>query len=292
MAAASVYGADALILGGDIVGKAIVPLVRSGRTVTFHFQNRAERCPASEMSTVRDRIDFNGLYAWEATPEDVQRFGVDDAFADGVFRQVIVDKVRTWCDWAAERLPPDLPCVITPGNDDPLVIDDVLRDAERVECPEGEVVPLGPALLASLGTTNRTPWRTERELDEAELAAKLASLFEGLGTPERVVANFHCPPYRSGLDTVVKLDDTFRPVVKHGRPVEICAGSKAVRDVIRRFQPVIGLHGHIHEAAGVAKVGRTWCINPGSEYSAGVLRGAIVDLRADGSYHDHLLTTG
>jgi Icc-related predicted phosphoesterase len=59
-------------------------------------------------------------------------------------------------------------------------------------------------------------------------------------------------------------------------------GSKAVRRAIETYQPILSLHGHIHESRGVATIGRTVCINPGSEYPDGVLRGAIVDFDRDG----------
>ncbi len=69
-------------------------------------------------------------------------------------------------------------------------------------------------------------------------------------------------------------------------------GSKAVRETIKKYQPEVGLHGHIHESRGAQKIGRTMCLNPGSDYSADLLRGAIVDFDANGSYIDFLLTSG
>jgi Icc-related predicted phosphoesterase len=56
-------------------------------------------------------------------------------------------------------------------------------------------------------------------------------------------------------------------------------GAMATRNVIERYQPLLGLHGHIHESRAAQKIGRTLCVNPGSEYSEGVLRGAIVELK-------------
>ena len=58
-------------------------------------------------------------------------------------------------------------------------------------------------------------------------------------------------------------------------------GSTAVRAAIERYQPMLGLHGHVHESPGTEKLGGTLCINPGSDYGDGVLRGAIVDLEAE-----------
>jgi Icc-related predicted phosphoesterase len=65
-----------------------------------------------------------------------------------------------------------------------------------------------------------------------------------------------------------------------------------VREAIQRYQPSVGLHGHIHESRAAQKIGRTLCVNPGSDYGTGVLRGAVVDIAEDGTCLDFLLTTG
>ena len=72
----------------------------------------------------------------------------------------------------------------------------------------------------------------------------------------------------------------------------IPVGSRAVRDAIKKYRPVVGLHGHIHESRGAQKIGGTVCLNPGSDYTADLLRGALVDLAEDGSCVDFLLTAG
>jgi Icc-related predicted phosphoesterase len=94
------------------------------------------------------------------------------------------------------------------------------------------------------------------------------------------VFNLHVPPYGSGLDRCPKLDasvDPPRPV----SGVEIAAGSTAVADALSRHEPMLSLHGHIHESAGIREIGRTIAINPGSEYGEGVLRSTIVDIDGD-----------
>jgi Icc-related predicted phosphoesterase len=168
----------------------------------------------------------------------------------------------------------------------------VLKSAPRIECPEAELCELGPVLLASCGDVTPTPWNTEREYPEEELARRLEAILDPAPPGARVVANFHCPPYGTGLDFAAELDDSLRPVIRGGRPSIIPVGSKAVRDVIKKYQPEVGLHGHIHESRAAQKIGSTMCLNPGSDYSADVLRGAIVDFAADGTYIDFLFTTG
>jgi Icc-related predicted phosphoesterase len=293
LAAARVYEADVLILGGDIVGKAIVPITRvAGDHYVATFQEQRETCTADGLPALEGRINFNGLYPWIAEENEVERLRDDPEFAEAVFEDIMVNQVKDWCELAAERLGDRTPCVITPGNDDPFAIDPVLREHLSVECPEGEVVPLGPVWLASLGNTNRTPWATDREYDEPDLAAQIDRMLAPVADGRPLVLNFHCPPAESGLDVALALDDELRPVLKGGALVEIPAGSVAVRDAIVNYRPVAGLHGHIHESPGMTRIGSTVCLNPGSEYSSGILKGVLLDLNADGEYHDHLLTTG
>ena len=154
------------------------------------------------------------------------------------------------------------------------------------------IAEVGPINLASLGNTNHTPWDTEREYEETELAAQIEQIMVQNTEGRSVVFNFHCPPYDSGLDMVVKLDAEFAPVTSRGVPVEVPVGSHAVRDAIERYRPVVALHGHIHESEGVRRIGETVCINPGSDYSSGSLKGVIVDLDEHGEYVSHLLTSG
>jgi Icc-related predicted phosphoesterase len=292
LAAASVYRANALILGGDIAGKALVPIERRPADryeVVLHGEART--VGGDELDELAARINFNGFYPRVVEPAETERLREDAAFGEEVFRQMICAQVEDWCALAADRLDPEVRCVITPGNDDPLEVDDVLVAAERIECPEREVVPLGPFSLASLGSTNPTPWSTEREYSEQDLAAQIDAILAG-HAERRLVFNFHCPPYGSRLDTAIELDAELRPVMRHGAPVEIPVGSTAVRDAIQRFAPTVALHGHIHESQGVWRHGSTVCLNPGSDYASGVLKGAIVDFDEEGGYVNHLFTSG
>lgn len=292
LAAAKTYNADALILGGDVAGKAIVPIVSRGDSeFSYSFQGAVATVTGDNLSEVEAMMNFNGFYPHVTEQTEVDRMTEDPAYVVRIFEETIQEQVAGWCDLAAERLADDVRCVITPGNDDPQVIDGVLSAAPRIECPELATVELGPVFLSSLGNTNRTPWDTDREFDEDQLADQIRAMVDGF-TNRPLVFNFHCPPYNTGLDTAMKLDDDFRPVLSRGNPVEIPVGSTAVREAIKAFEPVAGLHGHIHESAKAAKLGPTWIFNPGSEYGSGVLRGLILDLEEDGRVRDHLFTHG
>ena len=87
----------------------------------------------------------------------------------------------------------------------------------------------------------------------------------------------------SGLDTAPELDKTMRPKVTMGDVLRVPVGSTGVRKVISELQPLVSVHGHVHEAGGQSKIGRTTCFNAGSEANQGILRGFVFDLGKDKS---------
>lgn len=293
LAAAAVYKADVLVLGGDVAGKGIVPLVETGTGHTATFQGRTEQVVAAdELEVLERRINFNGLYPYRCTAAQADALG-DAQTRAGVFDDLIASQVRSWAQLTEERLDDRVRCIVTPGNDDPRVVDAELATAARLESPEAEVVEVGPVLLASLGNTTPTPWHTDREYAEDELAAQIDSILRShVDAARPFVFNFHCPPLDSGLDSAPALDEELRPVVANGQVVHCSAGSLAVREAIERHAPTVGLHGHIHESQGRVTIGRSRCFNPGSDYSSGVLKGVIVDFDAGGSCLSYLFTTG
>ena len=290
--AASAYDADVLILGGDVAGKGLVPLRTRDGIISAEVRGERVEVPVADEERLRSEINMLGFYPVEMDAAEEERIAHDTPYLEQLFRREIIAQLEGWCALAADRLDPDVRCIITPGNDDPVEIDDVLARNERVECPERDLCDLGPAVLASIGDVTPTPWDTEREYPEEELAERIAAMMDRVEPGRSTVANFHNPPYGSGLDTAPELDASLKPVLHGGRPSFIPVGSRAVREAIKRYQPSVGLHGHIHESRGAQKIGRTLCLNPGSEYSADVLRGAIVDLAGDGSCMDFLLTAG
>lgn len=292
LAAATVYQADVLVLGGDIAGKGLVPVVANNGTLLAEVHGRTTTVPAAREKQLLDDLNATGFYGIRMSHDEAALLGEDAGALRRLFREQIVAQVQAWCVLTAERLAPQVRCIITPGNDDPTDVDPVLKSADRIECPEAELCDLGPVVLASLGTVTPTPWRTERECDEPELAEVIEAILSGGSGASNVIFNFHCPPYASGLDLAPELDNRLRPVIRGGRPSVIPVGSKAVRDAIMRYQPVVGLHGHVHESRGAQKIGRTLCLNPGSDYGSGVLRGALVDIDKDGSLRDFLFTSG
>jgi uncharacterized protein len=277
------YNCDALVLGGDITGKAIVPLVEEAPGevhVTFLGRQQVLRTE-EEIGAVEQRVGDTGYYPHRCDREEADALAADGARLHALFVRKIVERVEEWMALADERLGGDggLPCFVNAGNDDPPEIDAVIEAAERVEFLEGRVVQLPAGMeLASCGFANMTPWQCPRDVEEDELGGRLEAVAAQVRTPEWAIFNFHCPPFDTQIDQGPVLGEDMRMRSTAGGVEMRAVGSTACRAVLERYQPLLGFHGHLHESRGTFKLGRTLCINPGSEYSEGILRGAIVDV--------------
>src|SRR6266702_4802905 len=243
--AAAFYKVDMVVLGGDVTGKVLVPVLAMPGywEVTFGGQ--------------RLRLETKGE--------------LDE----------IMRKLRGG----------EIPCILNGGNDDIWEIDDIIEQSPCVSFAESKVLDIGGFYLASMGWTNPTPWNTFREAPEDVLATKIDAVVSQIPDMGRAVFNFHAPPYGTGLDEAPALDENLRPT--HGGAVMKPVGSKAVKAALLKYEPALSVHGHIHESRGVAKLGRTLSLNPGSSYSDGVLQGALLDLNEKkGKVAKYILVNG
>lgn len=298
--AAAFYRADVLVMGGDVMGKLAVPIIReaSGRyRATIH--GRVERL-GTEADVERARTLIGGLGFYDVVmDEDEYRATREDAGAvDRLWRHLATERLTRWIELAEDRLGPrGIRCYVSGGNDDLLEVMETLpTDGTRSFVGvEGRATPIDDDhVMVSLPYVNPTPWKTPREAPEGELERMIDEAVDGLTDFGHVIFNFHAPPKDTTLDTCPLLDASTDPpsqVVRGGQPVLHGAGSTAVRAAIERYQPLVGLHGHIHESQAAARIGRTLCVNPGSEYGEGVLRGCLVNL-ADGKVKSYQMTTG
>jgi Icc-related predicted phosphoesterase len=291
--AASFYGADAILLGGDLTGKAVVPLVRENGVHHGVFLGEDVTAEGEALSELEKKIANAGYYAFRCDRDEDEALRADPAAREGLFLRLMTERLERWVVLAEERLKPEqIPCFVNAGNDDPAPIDAVLLASEWVQFLEGRVVTLPDGTeVASCGYANRTPWDCPRDVEEDELTRRLEAVISLLGEPGKAVFNFHCPPYDTGIDSGPKLDEEFRMTSGAGGAEMHPVGSTACRAAIERYQPLLGLHGHLHESRGVHKLGRTICLNPGSEYNEGILRGALVELRR-GKLRSHQFTAG
>jgi uncharacterized protein len=284
LAAASFYEADVLVMGGDLTGKALVPIVQL-RPAEWqaHVLGRDETVKGEEdLAELEKRIRFNGFYPYRTSPAEYRELDHDDALRDRVISEVMVRELERWMQIADEKLADTgTRCLVMPGNDDEFEVDPIIDKSVHVENPDGKVLAIDGYQMLSSAWANPTPWDSPRELPENQLEAKIEAMAAELRPDTMAIFNLHCPPFDSGLDMAPELTDDLRVVTKGGEQVLVPVGSRAVRAVIERHQPLLGLHGHIHESRHAATIGRTLCLNPGSAYSEGVLDGVLVDLDGD-----------
>jgi Icc-related predicted phosphoesterase len=280
--AAKVYKCDTVIMGGDITGKKIIPCIKEAEglfTVDWLGQHQTIRSQEA-LEQVKNSVRSVGSYPYEMTEGERAALASDKSRFEALFEEIMRESVAKWVGYAEDKLKgTNVRCFIQPGNDDTFQIDDILSRSERVENPEGRLIELdGGFEMISTGYSNPTPWNCPRDISEEELGVRINEMIHDVRDPSRCVFNFHCPPHDSELDTAPLLDDKLNVIIKQGQMQTAPVGSKAVRAAIEAHGPLLGLHGHIHESRGVFNIGRTTCINPGSEYTEGILRGVIVIL--------------
>jgi len=292
--AQKVYKADVLVLGGDLTGKMIVPIMeRDDGTYETSFLGMRQILSEEKVGEMEEWIKRVGFYPYKTDRETVERISADSQKLEDLFFRLIVERIGKWIEIAEERLGnKEVEVYISGGNDDPLNVEDLLKSSEAFVYAEGRVVRIhGNYEMITCAWTNPTPWKTPRELSEDELRDKLEAMIVEVRDVQSCIFNTHVPPIDSGLDLCQKLDENLKPIFSGGQPVMFGAGSRALRDAIEKHQPLLGLHGHIHESKGSIRIGRTLCLDPGSEYSEGILRGVVADLE-EKRIRGHLFTSG
>jgi Icc-related predicted phosphoesterase len=291
--AGAFHKADVLIMGGDMTGKAMVPIVATngGWEVTVQGQ-KSVLTTEDEVRAMEKRIGDRGYYPVRLSRDEIDAWAADPALVDTRFKAEMLGAVERWMALADERLAVSgVRCVVSPANDDMFEIDPIIDRAKLVELGEANTISLDGFTLVSTGWANPTPWNTFRELPEPELRERIDALVAEVPDPHRAIFNFHPPPYGSNLDNAPKLDADMNYVA--GGQALVPVGSHAVREAIADYGPVLSLHGHIHEGKGAVKLERTLAINPGSSYEDGVLQAAVVDLDAKkGEVKRYLLING
>lgn len=291
--AGTFHKADVLVMGGDMTGKAMVPITGSGSSWRLTLQEQEHNLEGEDaVAAMEKRIRDRGYYPIRLSPEEMADWQAHPEKVDERFKQEMLDQVQRWMDLADERLAgKNIRCIVSPANDDMFEIDPIIAAAKLVDLGESNLIQLDGFSMVSTGWANPTPWKTFRELPEDELRARIDGLVASVPDRQRSIFNFHAPPYGSNLDNAPKIGEDMRYV--SGGQALIPVGSKAIRDSILEYGPALSLHGHIHEGRGAVKLGRTLAVNPGSTYEDGVLQAAIVDLDArKGEVKRYLLING
>jgi len=280
--AAAFYGAGYLVLGGDITGKTVVPIERCSDGYRAIVDGREhtgldEEGRAAVERLLRDR----GQYPLVGSHDLLEQLENDEE-REQLFVTVVKESIVRWVELAEQRLVgTNVRCFITPGNDDYFQIDEILQGSSKVEFVEGKLVSLEDHQMVTTGYSNPTPWHTPREMNEDALGSYIRSMYAEVSDTSSMIMVLHPPPYGTRLDQAPAINEEFRLEVRGGEVQMRAVGSRAVRELIEEAQPLLALHGHVHESAAEQLLGRTLCVNPGSEYTTGILRGALIGLGRD-----------
>lgn len=292
--AAAFYKVRAIVFGGDLTGKAIVPFVQTspGSYQAEVFGTEHAVMEGSALDELEQFVRDRGAYPYRTTAEEMTSLAADPGLLKRTFSRLMLQTAEKWVTLADERLrAAGIPALMMPGNDDEPEVKQILAQGDWITDAEDQLVELDGYQVISFGWATTTPWHSPREVTEAELAERLGGLAAKLDPDQPAIFNFHDPPARSGLDMAYKMTGDLKVEMAGGQAMLAPVGSTAVRDLIERIQPVLSLHGHIHESRASRKIGRTLAVNPGSSYTEGVLQGVIVSLKGS-KVTGHQLVTG
>lgn len=288
LSAGKFYKANVVMLCGDLTGKILVPILKKpdGTWITNVFGREEIIKTQGELKKIEESVLTMGCYIYYAEKGEFEELQVNEKKRDAIFKRLMLERLEKWVKLAEESYKNSgIKCIISPGNDDLLEVDAVLNSSDYIINPDNKKIWLDDYHeMITLGYANVTPWNCPRDVSEEKLKEMINDLVSQLEDVKNSIFNFHAPPIDSTIDTAFQLDTSVSPpkiVTKMGRPVTIGVGSRAVRESIEKHQPLLGLHGHIHESRGFIKMGRTLCVNPGSEYGEGVLRGALINITKD-----------
>jgi len=281
--ASAMLKVNVAICGGDLTGKMIVPIIeRSDGKYTYYLMKKTHIIDSTELEKAFKEVRGIGYYPHQTSESEYEEMRQNPAKVDEVFHKVMSTTLERWFSLISEKVPKETQIIVCPGNDDRTLVDDVIKNQKDVINAEGRVINIDEMHeMVSTGWVNPSPWKTAREEDDDKLEARLEKYISQVKDRSSAIFNFHAPPFQSKLDEAPLLDKDLNPIIQSGNVVMVPVGSKAVRKMIEKYQPLLGLHGHIHEASGSIKIGRTYCVNPGSEYAEGILRAFLIELKGN-----------
>lgn len=132
------------------------------------------------------------------------------------------------------------------GNMDRKEVIDYLE--EKSLSVHGRCVHEKDMVFLGLGGSNPTPFHTPQEYSDTQVNQILKKALSGMTGNKKRIFISHAPPVNTTLDNL-----------KNGGH----AGSGLVREIITTYHIDLCICGHIHEAAGIDKIGESICVNPG-----------------------------
>lgn len=286
---------NVLIIGGDLTGKQVVPLVESSnKTFIIPMGGKEIKKRENEKDTLFKELSDSGYYPYECTLLEYKKFRYDYSIQKSIFNKLVRTRLEEWMKLADNKIPSSEHCkvIINAGNDDPFFVDEILDKCQKIIRPESKVVELPANLkLLSTGYSNKTPWDCPRDISEDELKIKIITMTNQIEPDDKVIFNFHCPPYQTSLDLAYKINIvTKQKEASLGKQPTMHVGSKVIRDAIEYWQPLVSLHGHVHEVSASEILGTTICYNPGTDYKNGKLQGVFLQINQEGKLEFNILT--
>lgn len=248
---------DTLILGGDLCATHFIPIIDDGSEITLYEFNRAVRLENSKQALIqKEKLFQNGFISWYGSLKNFRKLNKEEyqtKIQEKSLRATL-NKLKT----SFENI------LLILGNDDSSALEKNLNKNKnkKVTNLNEKVIKLNGYEFVGFSYVPITPFNTYFELTEFELERRLKPLLSRIKNYSSSVWIFHSPPYNSGLDLTA-----FGPV-----------GSKSIKHFIQERQPKLFLCGHIHESPNLVKLGKTICINPGSEPNLGLLKAVLIDL--------------
>jgi len=278
--AARDYGVEVRGLGGDVTGKGMVYAVEQpdgSHNASFMAREYSLKS-AQELSEFESKVRSYGYYPFTTTKDEIDAISKSEEKKHDVFLKLMIETLQRWIGFAEQKLKgSNVKLFVTAGNDDEFAIDPILSTSDVVHHADQKVVSIDEEHeMISSSYSNITPWRCPRDITEEALAEKIEEMAGQVKNMKNCIFNLHVPPVNSTLDNAPLLNENLMPVDSGQRMVGV--GSSAVRKAIEKHQPLLGLHGHIHESKGFTSIGRSLCMNPGSTYSEGVVQGVVVRL--------------
>ena len=285
------YNADLVIFGGDFTGKMVVPIVEKGGVYSCTYYGSTVKVKkVKELPDLERNLRDAGFYPLVISEADLNKLNENDA--ERIIKEKQLEVLKEWVKLADERFAKaEIPCIIIPGSVDDYYLDDVLNSGNHVQNGDGKIIEVNGYEVVSIGGGKPSVFKNPRERSEEELAAKINALCAQVKDMSKCIFNIHIPPYDTDLDRGTLYDEDLKPVLDGDSLATAPTGSKAVREAIEKYQPLLSLHGNVHESRGVTRIGKTICINAGTDYDQGMLRGALIDISSDGAL-SYTLTAG
>lgn len=275
------YNCDVVMVCGDLTGKAVVPIVeeKPGIWWSSPFGSKEKYKSEKDLNRAKQIYEKRGFYWFLTTQPELEELQAKPEKVKALFQELMLKRMEEWIAYIEEKIPPDIMVIVSPGNDDSTEIDRLIQASDKIIFPLHKAIRIDDKhQMITCEYVNSTPWDTPRECPEDELLIKLRTEFERVNSYERLICNFHAPPYGTMIDQAPKLDEKAQVKIRYGSPEMVPVGSKSVRQAMEEYQPLLGLHGHIHESTGLERIGRTLCVNPGSSYMQGMLNAFVIDL--------------